>query len=107
MNCRIEASVRPRCSRQALGWLTAVKAANCLDAAAVMEQLKSHPIYDFMTKNGHIRPDNSLVGDMYLFEVKKPSELNGEWDLWKPVGTIPGAAAFRRPGGNACRLVKG
>jgi branched-chain amino acid transport system substrate-binding protein len=90
-----------------LAWLTAVKAANSLDTVAVMEQLRSHPVNDFMTKNGHIQPDGSLVRDMYLFEVKKPSESNGEWDLYKPVGTIPGAVAFRRPGGNACPLVKG
>jgi hypothetical protein len=46
-----------------------------------MEQLKSRPINDFMTKEGHIQPDGSLVRDMYLFEVKKPSESNSEWDL--------------------------
>jgi branched-chain amino acid transport system substrate-binding protein len=44
---------------------------------------------------------------MYLFEVKKPTESSGEWDLYKPVGTIPGDVAYRRPGGNACPLVKG
>ena len=90
-----------------LSWLKAVKAANSLDAAAVMEQLRSHPISDFMTKNGHIQPDGSLVREMYLFEVKKPSESNGEWDLYKPVGTIPGDVAYRRPGGNVCPLAKG
>ncbi len=90
-----------------LNWLTAVKAANSLDAAAVMKQLRSHPINDFMTKDGHIQPDGSLIRDMYLFEVKEPSESNGEWDLYKLVGTIPGADAFKRPGGNACPLVKG
>lgn len=90
-----------------LGWLEAVKAANSLDAAAVMKQLRSHPINDFMTSNGHIQPDGSLVRDMYLFEVKKPSESTGEWDLYKLVRTIPGAIAFKRPGGNACPLVKG
>ena len=90
-----------------LGWLEAVKAANSLDAAAVMKQLRSHPINDFMTSNGHIQPDGSLVRDMYLFEVKKPSESTGEWDLYKLVRTIPGAIAFKRPVSNACPLVKG
>ena len=90
-----------------LNWLKAVKAANSLDAAAVMEQLRSHPINDFMTKNGHIGPDGSLIRDMHLFEVKKPSESSGEWDLYKLIGAIPGDVAYRRPGGNACPLVKG
>jgi branched-chain amino acid transport system substrate-binding protein len=88
-------------------WLQAVKAVNTLDAAAVMKQLKSHPINDFMTKNGKIKDDGTLVRDMYLFEVKKPEESKGEWDLYKPVRTIPGEDAYKRPGGNACPLVKG
>jgi branched-chain amino acid transport system substrate-binding protein len=44
---------------------------------------------------------------MYLFEVKKPEESKGEWDLYKLIRTIPGEEAFKRPGGNECPLVKG
>jgi branched-chain amino acid transport system substrate-binding protein len=88
-------------------WLNAVKAADTLDAAAVMKELKSHPINDFMTKNGKIKEDGTLVRDMYLFEVKKPEESKGEWDLYKLIRTIPGEEAFKRPGGNECPLVKG
>ena len=88
-------------------WLDSVKATDTLDAPAVMKHLKSNPINDFMTKNGHIKEDGTLVRDMYLFEVKKPEESKGEWDLYKLVRTIPGEAAFKRPGGNACPLVKG
>lgn len=90
-----------------LAWLKAVKAAESLDPMAVMKQLRSTAINDFMTKDGHIQPDGSLVRDMYLFEVKKPSESKGEWDLYKLVGEIPGDVAYKRPGGNACPLVKG
>jgi branched-chain amino acid transport system substrate-binding protein len=86
-------------------WLNAVKTADTLDAPAVMKELKSHPINDFMTKNGHIKEDGTLVRDMYLFEVKKPEESKGEWDLYKLVRTIPGEEAFKRRGGNACPLV--
>src|SRR4051812_10514861 len=88
-------------------WLEAVKSAETLDAPAVMKALKSHPINDFMTKNGHIQEDGTLVRDMYLFEVKKPEESKGEWDLYKLVRTIPGEQAYKRPGGNECPLVKG
>jgi branched-chain amino acid transport system substrate-binding protein len=88
-------------------YLNAVKAANTLDAAAVMKQLKSAPINDFAIRNGKIQEDGSLVHDMYLFEVKKPEESKGEWDLYKQVSTIPGAQAFKRPKGNECPLVKG
>ena len=88
-------------------WLNAVKAANTLDAPAVMKELRAHPINDFMTKNGQIKEDGTLVRDMYLFEVKKPEESKGEWDLYKLIRTIPGEEAYRRPGGNECPLVKG
>ena len=60
-----------------------------------------------MTKNGKIQEDGSLIRDMYLFEVKKPEELKGEWDLYKLISTIPGEQAFKRPRGNECPLVKG
>jgi branched-chain amino acid transport system substrate-binding protein len=90
-----------------LNYLKAVKAAGSLDAAKVMKELRAHPINDFMTKNGHIQPDGSLVRDMYLYEVKKPSESKGEWDLYKFIQEIPGAVAFKRPRGNECPLVKG
>jgi branched-chain amino acid transport system substrate-binding protein len=90
-----------------LHYLEAVKAANTLDAPAVMKELKSKPINDFMIRNGKIQDDGSLVHDMYLYEVKKPSESKGEWDLYKLIATIPGDQAFKRPRGNECPLVKG
>jgi branched-chain amino acid transport system substrate-binding protein len=88
-------------------YLNAIKATNSIDAATVIAKLKETPINDFMTKNGHIQEDGSLIRDMYLFEVKKPSESKGPWDYYKQVATIPGAAAFKRPRGNECPLVKG
>jgi branched-chain amino acid transport system substrate-binding protein len=88
-------------------YLEAVKAAGTLDPAAVMKELKSKPINDFMIRNGHIQEDGSLVHDMYLYEVKKPSESKGEWDLYKLIATIPGDQAYKRPHGNECPAVKG
>jgi branched-chain amino acid transport system substrate-binding protein len=90
-----------------LHYLEAVKAANSLDGPTVVKQLKSKPINDFDIRNGHIQEDGSLVHDMYLYEVKKPGDSKGEWDLYKTVATIPGDEAFKRPRGNECPLVKG
>ncbi|MGE5270235.1 MAG: ABC transporter substrate-binding protein [Thiohalocapsa sp.] len=90
-----------------VAWLNAVKATNSIDGPTVVKKLKETPINDFMTKNGHIRADGMLVRDMYLFEVKKPSESKGAWDYYKLVGTIPGEQAYKRPHGNECPLVKG
>ncbi|MBV8775566.1 MAG: ABC transporter substrate-binding protein, partial [Alphaproteobacteria bacterium] len=88
-------------------YLEAVKAAGSLDSAAVIKELKSKPIDDFIIRNGHIHDDGSLVHDMYLYEVKKPSESTAEWDLYKLIATIPGDQAFKRPRGNECPAVKG
>ena len=52
-------------------------------APTVIKKMKETPVNDFMTKNGKIREDGRLVRDMYLFEVKKPEESKGDWDLYK------------------------
>ena len=61
-------------------YLKAVKAAGTTDAAAVMKIMKDTPINDMFAKNGKIREDGRMVHDMYLFEVKKPSESKARWD---------------------------
>ncbi len=88
-------------------YLAALKATNSDDATGVIKELRSKPINDFMIRNGHLQEDGSLVHDMYLFQVKKPSESKGPWDLYNLVATIPGADAFKRPHGNECPAVKG
>jgi branched-chain amino acid transport system substrate-binding protein len=88
-------------------YLQAVKAAGTTDGPTVTKELKSKPVNDFVIHNGHIQEDGSLVHDMYLYEVKKPSDSKGPWDLYKVVATIPGEQAFKRPRGNECPLVKG
>src|SRR5690349_14549002 len=88
-------------------YLAAVKATNSDDGLTVVKQMKATPVNDFMTKNGKIREDGTLVRDMYLFEVKKPSESKAPWDYYKQIAVIPGEAAFKLPGPNQCPLVKG
>jgi branched-chain amino acid transport system substrate-binding protein len=87
-------------------YLNAVKATGTVDAATIVKELKSKPINDFLIRNGHLQDDGMLVHDMYLYEVKKPSESKGEWDLYKLIATIPGAEAYKRSHGNECPLVK-
>ena len=88
-------------------YLAAIKATGSDDAPTVVKQMKATPVNDFMTKNGKIREDGTLVRDMYLFEVKKPSESKGAWDYYKQISVIPGEQAFKLPGPNQCPLVKG
>ncbi len=87
-------------------YLQAVKAAGTSDSAAVMKVMKETPINDFFAKNGRIREDGRMVHDMYLFEVKKPSESKGRWDDYKLLATVPGDQAFQSLEQSRCPLVK-
>jgi branched-chain amino acid transport system substrate-binding protein len=87
-------------------YLKAVKAAGTTDAAAVMKIMKETPINDMFAKNGRIREDGRMVHDMYLFEVKKPSESKGRWDDYKVLATVPGSEAFQSLELSRCPLVK-
>ena len=87
-------------------YLKAVKAAGTTDAAAVIKVMKETPINDFFASNGRIREDGRMVHDMYLFEVKKPSESKGRWDDYKLLATIPGNEAFQSLEQSRCPLVK-
>jgi branched-chain amino acid transport system substrate-binding protein len=89
-----------------LHYLKAVKAAGSKDADKVMEQMRATPINDFMTHDGKLRIDGRVLRDMYLFQVKKPEESKGEWDLYKLVEKIPAAEAFRPLNEGHCPLVK-
>ena len=86
-------------------YLKAVKAAGTDDSDKVMEQLRKAKINDMFTKNGYIRKDGTMVHDMYLFEVKSPSEAKSPWDYYKPVSTLPGKDAFSIPADSKCALL--
>ena len=87
-------------------YLKAVKAAGTTDAAAVIKIMKDTPINDMFAKNGRIREDGRMVHEMYLFEVKKPSESKARWDAYKLLGTVPGNEAFQSLELSRCPLVK-
>jgi branched-chain amino acid transport system substrate-binding protein len=87
-------------------YLKAVEAAGTDDAKTVMAGMRELPINDFFAKNGRIREDGRMVHDMYVYEVKKPSESKGEWDYYKLRAVIPGDEAFRSLKESTCPLVK-
>ncbi len=87
-------------------YLNAVKATGTDDADKVMAQLKKTKINDMFAKNGVIRPDGRMVHDMYLMEVKKPSESKYPWDYYKVVQTIPGDHAYMTKAESKCALWK-
>jgi branched-chain amino acid transport system substrate-binding protein len=86
-------------------YLKAIEAIGSDEAPKVMAQMRATPINDFFAKGGKIRIDGRMVHDMYLFEVKKPSESKNEWDLYKLIATVPGDEAFRPLDKGGCPLV--
>jgi branched-chain amino acid transport system substrate-binding protein len=87
-------------------YLKAVEATSTNDADTVIERMRETPINDFFATNGGIRNDGRMVHDMYLAEVKKPSESKGEWDMISIISTIPGDQAFKPLSESTCSLVK-
>jgi branched-chain amino acid transport system substrate-binding protein len=77
------------------------------DGAATVAKMKATPTDDPLFGKGTIRADGRKIHDMYLFEVKKPAESKGEWDLYKKLETIPGDQVFRPLNEGNCPLVKG
>lgn len=87
-------------------YLKAIAAAGTDDPDTVMKKMRDTPINDFFAKNGKLREDGRMVHDMYLAQVKKPSESKGRWDNLKIVQTIPGDQAYRSLKDSECALVK-
>ncbi len=72
------------------------------DVVAKMKEIETD---DKLFGKGYIRPDGRKIHDMYLFEVKAPSESEKPWDYYKLVRTIPGEEAFRPLEEGGCSLV--
>jgi branched-chain amino acid transport system substrate-binding protein len=75
------------------------------DGKAVVAKMKEMPTNDKLFGQGTVRADGRKIHPMYLFEVKKPSESKGPWDLYKLRATIPADEAFRPLSEGGCPLV--
>ncbi len=89
-----------------LHYLKAVQAAGTDDTQAVMKKMHEMPVNDMFAKGGKIREDGRMVHDMYLFQVKKPSESKGAWDYYNLKGTVKGEDAFQSLAAGKCAAVK-
>ena len=76
------------------------------DGIKVVDKMKSIPTDDPLFGKGEIEPNGRTIHSAYLFEVKKPSESKGPWDLYKLVGTVPGDQAFTPLDKSTCPLLK-
>jgi len=88
-----------------LHYLKAVAALKSKDSDKVMAKMKEMPIDDVLFGKGKIREDGRAIHEMYLYQVKKPEESKGEWDIYKVLATIPAEEAFRPMDQGNCPLV--
>src|SRR5690349_8255042 len=88
-----------------LQYLKAVKAAGTKDTEAVARKLKELPVNDLFNK-GKVLANGRYVHDLYLFEVKKPSESKKPWDYYKQLAVVPGDKAFPTAAESGCPLTK-
>ena len=88
-----------------LSYLKAVKAAGTKDTEAVAAKIKELPVDDAFA-SGKVLANGRFVHDLYLFEVKKPSESKKPWDYYKLLATVPGDTAFPTAAASGCPLTK-
>ena len=88
-----------------MNYLKAVEAAKTVDADKVMATWKGMKMNDFFG-SGQIRADGRYVHDMYLMEVKKPSESTKPWDYYKLIKKLPGDQVFTTKAESKCPLWK-
>ncbi|TYL84006.1 ABC transporter substrate-binding protein [Bradyrhizobium cytisi] len=87
-------------------YLRAVEAAQTDEGQAVMTKMKELPVDDIFSRNGKVREDGLMLHDMYLVEVKQPSESKAPWDYYKILATIPADQAFPSLEQSECPLVR-
>jgi branched-chain amino acid transport system substrate-binding protein len=86
-------------------YLKAVEATGTDDSDTVRAKLGEMTLNDMFVKDGSIMANGSMLHDMYLVEVKKPSESKSEWDLLRVVSKIPAEKAFIPLSESKCSLV--
>src|SRR6201992_4067349 len=89
-----------------LQYLKAVKAAGSKESDAVVKKLKELPVDDVFAQGGKVLENGRMVHDLYLFEVKKPSESKKPWDYYKQLAVVPGDKAFPSAKDSGCPLTK-
>ncbi len=89
-----------------LQYLKAVDKAGTDETEAVAKNLHEMPVEDVFARGGKVGANGRMIHDMYLMEVKKPSESKQPWDYYKVLATIPGDEAYIKPAESGCPLVK-
>jgi len=77
-----------------LSFLNAAKAANDVDAAKVLAELRRAPIRDTLFGTVTVRGDGRVLYNLNVYRVKTPDEIQARWAYYRKIATIRGAQAF-------------
>ncbi|MGB3866477.1 MAG: ABC transporter substrate-binding protein [Xanthobacteraceae bacterium] len=88
-----------------LHYLKAVKAAGTDAPEAVAAAMRNTPVTDLVNKDARIRADGRLMRNLYLAEMKGPSEVRFPGDFYKIVTKIDPETAFGKIS-DACVIEK-
>jgi branched-chain amino acid transport system substrate-binding protein len=86
-------------------YLKAMAAAGTADGKEVAEKIRALPVEDFFAR-GRVREDGRFMHDMFLVEVKSPTESKATWDYYKVLRRIPAEEAAQPLSESKCSLVK-
>jgi len=90
----------------ALQYLQVVKKLGTDDSDKVMAEFRKMKFNDVYMKNAYLRADGRMMHDMYLYQVKGPSESKYPWDYYKLVQAIPAEQAWTTKAESKCALWK-
>ncbi|KQT70073.1 MULTISPECIES: ABC transporter substrate-binding protein [unclassified Aureimonas] len=88
-----------------LQYLKAIDKAKTDATEPVAAALHEMPVDDVLARGGKVAKNGRMIYDMYLLEVKKPSESTKPWDYFKVLATVPGDTAYLDPAKSNCPLV--
>ncbi len=86
-------------------YFKAVKSIDRDDGPGVVHAMRAMPIDSPLLRNAMLRPDGRMTHDVYLVQVKRPSESKQPWDYFKVLQAIPGNQAFASLDSSECPLV--
>ena len=106
MGGRVPGMIQAGVYSSALNYTKAVAAAGTKDPAAVVKILRATDIEDAFARHGRLRPDNLMVHEMYLAQVKSPDQSTKPADVYTILGTVDGADTAQPLATSACPMLK-
>jgi branched-chain amino acid transport system substrate-binding protein len=84
-------------------YLRAVAVTESLDTVQINQEMRRTPVY-FFGRSARLRLDGRMTADLSLLRAKPPETMQGDWDHYESISTIPAAEIFRPFNQTGCSL---